>query len=829
MNIVNSLENIVLDCIRNKLCYLSDNLINNTLKLPIPIGEKIFNYCCNDNRPIYKNELKFFNKDRIELSYIIIDKKKFIDLNNFEFLKGHKLKSLILINFHLINEIQLNPTIEYIKFQNCSFNCNFYYDFGQFLFKCHHLNTFCLSHADNMTDKDFIDICKGLRTCSNVLKVLDFSYCNLSETQSFSLADLLKNCTGLNEILLKKNKRIVKGFEQILIGLSLSSSTLSLIEFSECNLQYEDGLKLAELLEKCTFLKKVYLRNNIYLGDGFEKMCNGLRSSSSTLLKLDFTECYFSEQQGLWLGDLLKDCPLLTDINLSFNICFDKAFKKISQELKCSSSQLRKINFSNCCLTEQQAFWVGNLLKNCKCLEDVNLSYNVDMENGFKYICDGLKSSSSTLLKLDLRSCFFSQDQGLWLGNTLSACICLQEVRLAENTRFDNSFEKICLGLLSSSKTLKSLDFGECYMFEHQGVWLSNLLNECTELKELIMKSNENCENEFGKIFENLKSSSIECLNFAECNLSEETGISQLKGLLKNCKNLREIDLSLNIYFGKGFDIIFSDLNNSNFSDCTNIDVTGCNITDEQGYYIGNALKNCSLLREINMSSNKRLGRGFKFICEGLKSSALTLLGINFSKCNLTEFQCNWLSDLIDKCSFIHYINLKDNRRLRNGFKSLCSSLMSQSSSLKKINFSMCNLSEENGIWLGNLLRICTRLQEINVYGSSFEEQFVHVCNGVISSSSSLLKLDFSEANLSEQNSCIFASMLEHCTALEEIHFIGNENCGLAFEKICLALKSSSSSLLTLNFLGCNLSDNQGIWLNELLTECKAIQEVINE
>lgn len=72
-----------------------------------------------------------------------------------------------------------------------------------------------------------------------------------------------------------------------------------------------------------------------------------------------------------------------------------------------------------------------------------------------------------------------------------------------------------------------------------------------------------------------------------------------------------------------------------------------CDLNDEQSEFLGDLLRLCSPLDEIDLSGNKNMRQGLKSIYNGLKSAFHFLNVLKLHSCNLNETQSEFLEDLL--------------------------------------------------------------------------------------------------------------------------------------------------------------------------------------
>ncbi|CAD5125472.1 unnamed protein product [Dimorphilus gyrociliatus] len=631
---MNSLEELSMWLIRKNLCLMSRVCKSYADRLPPRISEKIWEYCCEDNIPFSEDELEFFSSNYLRLTEVSLKRRKFLKIKNLNFLQNHRIKKLSLFKFQSLECLCIDENINNLELHNCTFTSDGYAHLGNSLMNCACLKSFMLTCATGLSD-EYLHICKGLETTASSLQKIDFSSCNLSFKQGVWLSDLLKKCNSLQDINLSCNDSFADGFKDICDGLKCSSSSLLTIQVANCGLNGKQTSWLGDLLTECTKLKKFNLSGNCSFENNFEKICNGLKSSSSSLLVIEVCDCNLSdlsEEDGLQLGNLLKDCTSLQEIDLKCNQFFDNAFENICIGLKSSSSSLLTIQLGDCDLDEKQCSFLSELLAACTHLQEIDLTENFGVGDVCKRICNGLQSSASSLTVINVWCSNLPNNQGVHLGNLLKRCTKLREIDLTLNENLDEAFEGIFNGLKSSSSTLRVIKVESCQLNWRHCDWLSELLTECNQLQEINLSDNDNLQGGFEKICNSLKfsSSSLLSISLSNCNLYRDQCV-WLSSLLAKCNQLRDIDLSWNSGFPGGFERIFHGLRGSSYV-LLRINVADCQLSDKQGHSLYSLLKQCPQIEEVDLTDNKCVQSVYEKMTKELNTlSASSLLSIAYN------------------------------------------------------------------------------------------------------------------------------------------------------------------------------------------------------
>ncbi|CAD5111589.1 unnamed protein product [Dimorphilus gyrociliatus] len=400
-------------------------------------------------------------------------------VNNLSFLNSHPIQYLSLTGFSSILNLHFNyNTIDFLELINCNLGLEESVKLGQQLSNCHHLKSIKLEKSNN-AGNIFQKSLPGKR-----LMKIRICNCDLTEEQNHFLGRFLKDCHSLQEIDVSYNGKSGNELKPICNGLESSSNSILKINLAGCSLNELTSGLLGDFLQQCNSLRTIDLSFNYLCGQGFQKICQGLKSSSKSLSEMNIYECSLTVQQSCWLGNLLRECTSLQIIDFSCNDTCGKSLQSICEGLKSSSTTLTKIDFSGCFLSDEQSYWLGDFLEECNSLKEIDLSFNSNCRIGFKKICHGLKSSANTLLKITLDGCCLTDEQSYWLASFLQYCNSLQEIDLSFNSNYGNAIKNICNGLKTSINSLSKLTLDGCDLTDEQTDCLDQFLKDCISLKE---------------------------------------------------------------------------------------------------------------------------------------------------------------------------------------------------------------------------------------------------------------------------------------------------------------------------------------------------------
>lgn len=116
-----------------------------------------------------------------------------------------------------------------------------------------------------------------------------------------------------------------------------------------------------------------YLCSIKITNEDFTELCNALENFAHVLKYLEFYNCFFTDQQGFRLGNLLRKCSYITNFSLALNNDIKESLIKICYGLKSSKDSLKKLNFMDCHVDMEV---ITDLVGICSQIESLNCSQN---------------------------------------------------------------------------------------------------------------------------------------------------------------------------------------------------------------------------------------------------------------------------------------------------------------------------------------------------------------------------------------------------------------------------------------------------------------------
>ncbi|CAD5126694.1 unnamed protein product [Dimorphilus gyrociliatus] len=501
---------------------------------------------------------------------------------------------------------------------------------------------------------------------------------------SVVIGNLIKNSCRIQCLNISENSNIENGLIHIITKLERSHDTLREIDLTNCNLNKSMCKLIIDTLRNFSTLENVYLGENTNIGMHFSDICKGLKTSCKTLITISLYNCGLCGEYGEELKNLFTLCPQIQQINIGHNDTIANENLKLFKGLQCSSYTLKIIRITEFKLDEDASNHLGNLLLDCHHIEELDLEGNTNMRKGFFAICNGLQNSCSKLKFLYLEECNLNENMGLSLAQLLVNCTQLQACQLKSNKDLVEAIISICGGLETSSDTLKTLDFADCNLDENSSISLGNLLLKCSTVEKVHLNCNRNMGRQgFSSICKGLvkSSTSLKGLYFDECCIDEFLCIC-IGDLLTKCSKIEKTYFRSNPSMINGVYIIFKELYAFR-ANLTAIDFENCNITKYVAFYIGDFLSKSTRICTIFIGLNRDMGDGFFQICKGLENSVHTLKNIGFQNCKLNENMCKSVGKLLTKCSKIEKLYIGWNSDIGRGWRDICRGLERSSKNLQ--------------------------------------------------------------------------------------------------------------------------------------------------
>ncbi|CAD5126989.1 unnamed protein product, partial [Dimorphilus gyrociliatus] len=459
-----SITSLLLKCCNFEYLNLSNNL---------NIGDKLLRIC----QALFEKSSKTLRNINFEKCNLDTDSLKQIGklLKNCSKIQQLNLSKNQIIGYEIFNCIEIiHNSLTSIDLYNCDLDYKACRHLGKLLINCPRIRIIDFGNNLGMDKNDtngFSELCKGLEESSNSLEKISFHDGGITKKMAACIGNLLTKCYSIKFINLERNLNMNYDSSNICNQLQNSSSTLTFISLTDCNLDEITCKSLAELIKLCKRLEEIYLTGNRNLSTGnvFKDFCKGLENSSKTLKLLILKNCNLNEEHCNYLSQLLTKCCRIEILNLSQNQMIGKGLKSVYRD---SCNTLTSIEISDCNLNVELCESLTVELKKFKSIVRLQLTGNPDMKNGLIDILKQIGKCSPFLKDINLSKCNLNSQICRKIAVELRKLSQIQYLSLTGNTEMGEGLEKIIEALQSSSLTLKELYLNECRITERIRAYL---------------------------------------------------------------------------------------------------------------------------------------------------------------------------------------------------------------------------------------------------------------------------------------------------------------------------------------------------------------------
>ena len=199
--------------------------------------------------------------------------------------------------------------------------------------------------------------------------------------------------------------------------------------------------------------------------------------------------------------------------------------------------------------------------------------------------------------------------------------------------------------------------------------------------------------------------------------------------------------------------------------------------------------------------------------------SNVHVLGITFN--NISRHGAVALSSCLKYFPHLEELDISSNDTRAQGAIAIASSL---SGHLHKLNISNNSISSSGAKAIADALKHCIHFEELNISGNNIEAQ------GAIAIASSLSghlhKLNISNNSISSSGAKAIADALKHCTHLEELNISVNNIGRHGANPIANAILHLAKSLLKLDISYNNIGYEGCKAISDVLSHCKHLEEL---
>lgn len=408
--------------------------------------------------------------------------------------------------------------------------------------------------------------------------------------------------------------------------------------------------------------------------------------------------------------------------------------------LEIFNKKLKKMIFSNCELTFHIKYYVKEKLMQFSNIYEVDFSHNKCLRSGCIDILRGLEKCKNSLQIIKFSDCGLTEKDIYGLESTLLRFTNISFIDFSDNEQLKTGCLMILRGLINSKLRLKTLILFNCGLNLENKKSIVKILVEFKFLTHINLKTNSN---------------SIKCSQFTSNKLSAYTK---------------------SVFF-----------------------YSFCLISDRPN----STLLNLRLIKTIDFNNNSAVKFCFKDIMNALKMSKTTLENILFSNCNLTVKDVLKVEKILNYFNGIKKIDLSCNKILKSGFECILKGLINSESSLRVINFSECGINEENRESIEKHLSKFSNLTNVCFSKNPIRFAFLNIMRGLTNSKFSLKILNFSNCDISDDILKEIDKSLSKFTCIKKIDFSSNSSLEWGLLIVLNSLNNSNITISNINFSNC--------------------------
>lgn len=271
--------------------------------------------------------------------------------------------------------------------------------------------------------------------------------------------------------------------------------------------------------------------------------------------------------------------------DFKYRITAEKIVKALKEIIKISfRCSIKKLYLVQCDIKRESAFQhLSNVIKNSKCIEELNLSNNAINNYGMNIIAENLINCSE-----------------------------IKQIKLGGNHITDFESPQV----LANCKKLTLIDINTNIFGDIGAISFANAIVNCENISKIVLNNNDigpEGIRRLAKVFENLRC--LTSINLSTNRLSS-TGVTILAEHLIKYLKLFSLDISYNFIGDGGAENIAYAL--PYCKSLANLDLCGNIISDDGANCFKNVFTQCLVLRYINLDKNKITNEGSDSLAEVL-------------------------------------------------------------------------------------------------------------------------------------------------------------------------------------------------------------------
>ncbi|XP_043937342.1 protein NLRC5-like [Protopterus annectens] len=699
-----------------------------------------------------------------------------------------------------------------------------------------------------------------------LFKKFSLKECQITPQNMDKLCKILEKCSELAELDLSSNVVSHESVKRLLDHLSYFSA-LKLLNISDNNFSTQSVLLLARTPSVYRQLHEVEVRSQgkTYLhfetkGKQQEVVCR-------------LIECNLDKKNSKELSESLWMCTYLTELDLSGNLLEDEGLISLLSSLP-TLPIFKVINASNNKITQRGVLSLIDTLNACSSIAAIDVSLYPDKKllimlsskDEDKEMPSGslnYKNGPGVAKRISLKKCDFQTEHLAELCAVLERCTSIGELELRNNGLPLNTVKdllRVYNGYLAqliirieepwicANDVLTLLDASF-----HENKHITEIQVYKTEVEIRLNRSQlvktGNVENT-DISSESATISTMEQVSLIQCGL-EALHLPQLKQVIGQCSNLRELNLSYNDLGDAGAMTVSEILQSIPALKILRLESTG--ITTEGITHLTAGLEKCTTIEEINLSKNEIGVKGAVALAKS-RLQEMELKRINLSNCSSLASRAGTnLIEMLSKCTSLEEINLSSlqldeaqlaalvsgvhsmpflkklvlsNNRMGDKVAQSLGKYLPSLPMLKKLNLSQNGIGVSGGKKLVDGLVHCSHIEELQLSTNSIGDDAVIRMAEALPSMASLKILNLQSNSITSFGALQLIERFIMCPQLEEISLSENkigEECILKLAEGLPHLKHLRKLHLKLN----EISNGASIHLAASLGYCATTEEVV--
>ncbi|KAF0880762.1 leucine-rich repeat-containing protein 31 [Crocuta crocuta] len=364
--------------------------------------------------------------------------------------------------------------------------------------------------------------------------------------------------------------------------------------------------------------------------------------------------------------------------------------------------------------------------------------------------------------------------------------------RMEENEQF--------LQKLGRKAVNKCLDLNNCKLTTEDVMEVVALLPLLPDLEKLDISWNDLIGGTLHSVTQQMHLvNKLKILRLGSCRLTTDD-VRALGEALDAIPELEELNLSWNSKVGGNLPLILQKVQEG--SKIQMLELVDCNLTSEDGAFVGQLLPMMQNLEVLDLSINRNIGGSLHSIAQGLKSTS-NLKVLKLHSCGLSQKSIRILDVAFRHLCDLRKLDLSCNRELGGGFED-SSAQLAVLEHLKVLDLHQCSLTADDVVSLTQVIPLLSSLQELDLsankkMGGSSENLLSRL--RFLPALKSLL---LNNCALQSETFTTLAEASAHLPALEVFDLSWNKCVGGNLKLLLESLKFSES-LQVLRLSSCSL------------------------